>query len=1474
MLVTLGFIGILAFEGVLDSGSVEAATTRYVGQGQTYTTIGAAITAANAGDTIRVYAGTYKENLQISKSLTLIGNGTINTTIDGSANGDVIQITADWVNITGFTVTNSGSLSGDAGIDVYWADHCKIESCNFSNNGYYGIYLAFSSDDEVSNCTVNSNRMNGIRLNGATDSIFKNNICDSNTYTGINVDTGSRNTIFNNTCSNSRDGIYIRQLAEDNVIEECTFNQIYGYGIYIVNSERHKLFNNSMFGCGILIIGNGQQYIDSHEVDTNNTVNNNPVYFWKNTTGGVIPVNAGQVILANCSNVVVENQNCSNGSLGIHLSYSDNCTIRNNTCNTNLRGIYITRSDFNKVENNLCNWNSGEGIYVYSSYNTTIANCSASQNDDDGIFVTTLEHITITNCTANWNNYHGIFTMGTDYNTISNNICNYNAEHGIYLATSGSTIINNTCNWDVESGIYVRGASRNDKLINNSMLDCGIRMSGNNVLDWNTHIIDTSNTVNNKPVYYRKNMTAGTIPAGAGQVILANCSSIVVENQNCSDGSVGATLGFSNNNKIRDITSNSNIWGIYLYHSGNNEIINSTCNLNYNHGIEVINSNNNVINNCTANRNFDDGINIYYLCSSSNISNCSTNNNNGDGIELYHSSSTKIDYNICSKNGNGTRLDSNSKNNIILRNIISNNNDNGIYIPAGCDNNRIYHNDIVTNINQALDAGNNIWNNNQLEGNYWSDYAGLDNGAGGRVPGDGIGDTNIPHPGVGYDNYPLMNPFRWRYLDSPILVDPGELSLDGSYLLTWNLIDKATGYIVEEDIDRLFSSPVIIYDGSELLCNFAGKENGTYFYRVRAYNVFTQSQWSNNVNITVDYPPDAPTGLLAVAQGINITLTWSPNSEPDIEGYNILMNNTGEGEFGLFHWIYTVPSSITEWIITHLVEDTIYYFVITAFDRIYTNSTYSNVAFAITTDVTPPKAPTGLKAEAIAGSKIKLSWNPNTEPDLAGYNILMKEDRAPATTFNIIHTIIGTSTKYTVPDLFEETKYNFKINAFDEVPNNSSFSKVVSATTPDTTRPEPPYGVTVSEPTSESLKIFWEANLEPDVIGYIIYRSGSASGSFNAINDEPLTDTQFVDTGLVEATTYYYKLRAIDDADLESEFSELAFGTTLLDPYAPEVNNSIADFEILEDSYDDTSLNLYYWFKDLNGDILTFRCEGQEHIDLTIHQENGTVILMPEENWNGKEELTFYASDKLFEVSDQVIITVAPVNDPPNYIEILTPIDGYNIKEGEYLTFNGAGDDPDVPYGDKLTFEWSSNISGVLGEGVELENVSLIPGVHLITLEVTDEAGESVTAEIQIKCTKEDETTKDKDGETKPAKREDNSGVIIVALIIIAIVVIIVLVFYFRFRKKQTPNEAKDQVESQAPTHISQPPPQQPQTHQPTQIPKPSQPPPTQPRATTYSYSEKPTGEEVVVSHDQPSLTKNQPETAIDRVTEGSQRNY
>jgi predicted outer membrane repeat protein len=72
-----------------------------------YTTLQAAINDAGPGDTITAEAGTYYENLQINKDITLIGADKDSTFIDGKNQDSCIKISPNVsVTITGFTLQN------------------------------------------------------------------------------------------------------------------------------------------------------------------------------------------------------------------------------------------------------------------------------------------------------------------------------------------------------------------------------------------------------------------------------------------------------------------------------------------------------------------------------------------------------------------------------------------------------------------------------------------------------------------------------------------------------------------------------------------------------------------------------------------------------------------------------------------------------------------------------------------------------------------------------------------------------------------------------------------------------------------------------------------------------------------------------------------------------------------------------------------------------------------------------------------------------------------------------------------------------------------------------------------------------------------------------------------------------------------------------------------------------------------------
>jgi PKD repeat protein len=81
-----------------------------IGSGN-YSSIQDAIDNASDGYTIYVYSGIYYENIVIYKSINLTGENIKTTIIYGNGIDDVIKVTADYVNISGFTIRQPGPIN-------------------------------------------------------------------------------------------------------------------------------------------------------------------------------------------------------------------------------------------------------------------------------------------------------------------------------------------------------------------------------------------------------------------------------------------------------------------------------------------------------------------------------------------------------------------------------------------------------------------------------------------------------------------------------------------------------------------------------------------------------------------------------------------------------------------------------------------------------------------------------------------------------------------------------------------------------------------------------------------------------------------------------------------------------------------------------------------------------------------------------------------------------------------------------------------------------------------------------------------------------------------------------------------------------------------------------------------------------------------------------------------------------------------
>jgi parallel beta-helix repeat protein len=112
----------------------------------------------------------------VTKSLTIRSeNGPANCVVHASEQKDhVFTVTADWVDISGFTVQDA---TEQAGIHLANVDHCTISE-NTASNNRYGIYLLSSSTNTLTGNWVHHNTERGFHLTGGStgNTIENNNI--------------------------------------------------------------------------------------------------------------------------------------------------------------------------------------------------------------------------------------------------------------------------------------------------------------------------------------------------------------------------------------------------------------------------------------------------------------------------------------------------------------------------------------------------------------------------------------------------------------------------------------------------------------------------------------------------------------------------------------------------------------------------------------------------------------------------------------------------------------------------------------------------------------------------------------------------------------------------------------------------------------------------------------------------------------------------------------------------------------------------------------------------------------------------------------------------------------------------------------------------------------------------------------------------------------------------------------------------
>ncbi len=248
----------------------------------------ALIDAAEPGDVIVLEAGTYDGNVIIDKPLELRGEGW--PIVDGHGTGNVIEIFAPDVTITGLVIANTGkSLDQEnAGISAN-DDRVRIVGNRFEGV-LFGIFLRSAEDSYVADNVIGAldlelgRRGDGIRLWESSRSVVERNVVD-----------GGRDTVLwftddlilrDNRVTNGRYGIHF--MYSDRAVVERNYLHGNSVGGFLMYSADVTLKDNLISGSyGPSGYGIGLKDMDAATITGNHIMSNRIGIYFDNSPATV-----------------------------------------------------------------------------------------------------------------------------------------------------------------------------------------------------------------------------------------------------------------------------------------------------------------------------------------------------------------------------------------------------------------------------------------------------------------------------------------------------------------------------------------------------------------------------------------------------------------------------------------------------------------------------------------------------------------------------------------------------------------------------------------------------------------------------------------------------------------------------------------------------------------------------------------------------------------------------------------------------------------------------------------------------------------------------------------------------------------------------------------------------------------------------------------------------------------------------------
>lgn len=348
-----------------------------------------------------------------------------------------------------------------------------------------------------------------------------------------------------------------------------------------------------------------------------------------------------------------------------------------------------------------------------------------------------------------------------------------------------------------------------------------------------------------------------------------------------------------------------------------------------------------------------------------------------------------------------------------------------------------------------------------------------------------------------------------------------------SYSVSLSWMDNSSnesGFRIEQSVDGAAWTQIgTVYVNATTFKKLNLRPSTAYFFRVRAYNYYGNSVYSQTASVTTptDIPP-APSNLTAIPLSIStIRVTWQDNSTN--ETYFILERSRDNG--ATWPWRIYVKKDSTSFLNIDLTASSTFLYRIRAFGSSPYGSVFSEYSNTAPATTLPILTPANFSAEPLSFSKIKLTWNDMSDNER---NFRIERATSTAGPYRTVAVTASNTIMWVNTGLVPNTAYYYRIRGINGISSSTPAGPISAITL--TNVPIAPSNLAAMPLSPNRMQLTWNDNSDIET-SHQIQRSTDGGVTWPTILSTAYSGTGtgtklFTNIYLVPNTSYTYRVRA------------------------------------------------------------------------------------------------------------------------------------------------------------------------------------------------------------------------------------------------------------------------------------------------------------------------------------------------------------